>query len=281
MRYPISIQTFATIRNGNYVYVDKTDLVYRLAQEHVCFLSRPRRFGKSLLISTLDAYFSGRKELFQGLHMEALEVKWNVYPVFRIDFAKGRFDVEGELEKILKEYVSSWEAIYGKSDIYTTLSSRFQYVLEQAAAQTGHQAVILIDEYDKPLLDVLDKDLEDENRSILKDFYGTFKAADASLRFVLLTGVTKFSQITVFSGFNQPNDISMDSRYDAICGITEEELYSVFGEAIVEMANKFDYTGNEMKSLLYLMFIIHSVLSMLSIRWTLTIIGISQEHRHI
>ena len=157
MRYPISIQTFATIRNGNYVYVDKTDLVYRLAQEHVCFLSRPRRFGKSLLISTLDAYFSGRRELFRGLKMEALEDKWDVYPVFRIDFAKGRFDLAGELEKVLEEYVSSWETIYGKSDIYTTLSSRFQYVLEQAAARTGHQAVILIDEYDKPLLDVLEE----------------------------------------------------------------------------------------------------------------------------
>lgn len=167
---------------------------------------------KSLLISTLDAYFSGRRELFRGLKMEALEDKWDVYPVFRIDFAKGRFDRAGELEKVLEEYVSSWETIYGKSDIYTTLSSRFQYVLEQASARTGHQAVILIDEYDKPLLDVLEEDLENVNRSILKDFYGTFKAADASLRFVLLTGVTKFSQITVFSGFNQPNDISMDSR---------------------------------------------------------------------
>lgn len=248
MRYPISIQTFATIRNGNYVYVDKTDLVYRLAQEHVCFLSRPRRFGKSLLISTFDAYFSGRRELFRGLKMEALEDKWDVYPVFRIDFAKGRFDLAGELEKVLEEYVSSWETIYGKSDIYTTLSSRFQYVLEQAAARTGHQAVILIDEYDKPLLDVLEEDLENVNRSILKDFYGTFKAADASLRFVLLTGVTKFSQITVFSGFNQPNDISMDSRYDAICGITEDELYSVFGEAISEMASKLNYTVETMKA---------------------------------
>lgn len=167
---------------------------------------------KSLLISTLDAYFSGRRELFRGLKMEALEDKLDVYPVFRIDFAKGRFDLAGELEKVLEEYVSSWETIYGKSDIYTTLSSRFQYVLEQASARTGHQAVILIDEYDKPLLDVLEEDLENVNRSILKDFYGTFKAADASLRFVLLTGVTKFSQITVFSGFNQPNDISMDSR---------------------------------------------------------------------
>lgn len=250
MRYPISIQTFETIIDGNYVYVDKTDLVYSLAQEHVCFLSRPRRFGKSLLLSTLDAYFSGHKELFKGLKMEALESKWDVYPVFRIDFAKGRFDVEGGLEQVLEEYVSNWESIYGKSDIYTTLSSRFQYVLEQATAKTGRKAVVLIDEYDKPLLDVLEEELEDVNRSILKDFYGTFKAADASLRFVLLTGVTKFSQITVFSGFNQPNDISMDSKYDAICGITETELHTVFAEAIVQMATRLEYTVDEMKAVL-------------------------------
>ena len=248
MRYPISIQTFETIINGNYVYVDKTDLVYSLAQEHVCFLSRPRRFGKSLLISTLDAYFSGCKELFKGLKMEALEQQWDVYPIFRIDFAKGRFDVENGLQNILEEYVSAWETVYGKSNIYTTLSSRFQYVLEQAAAKTGHKCVILIDEYDKPLLDVLDEPLEKVNRSILKDFYGTFKAADASLRFVLLTGVTKFSQITVFSGFNQPNDISMDSKYDAICGITEAELHTVFADSIATMADKLDYTVTEMKA---------------------------------
>ena len=250
MRYPISIQTFETIIDGNYVYVDKTDLVYSLAQEHVCFLSRPRRFGKSLLLSTLDAYFSGRKELFKGLKVEALESKWDIYPVFRIDFAKGRFDVEGGLEQVLEEYVSNWESIYGKSDIYTTLSSRFQFVLEQATAKTGRKAVVLIDEYDKPLLDVLEEKLEDVNRSILKDFYGTFKAADASLRFVLLTGVTKFSQITVFSGFNQPNDISMDSKYDAICGITETELHTVFAEAIIQMATRLEYTVDEMKAVL-------------------------------
>ena len=250
MRYPISIQTFETIIDGNYVYVDKTDLVYSLAQEHVCFLSRPRRFGKSLLLSTLDAYFSGRKELFKGLKMEALEDKWDVYPVFRIDFAKGRFDVEGGLEQVLEEYVSNWESIYGKSDIYTTLSSRFQFVLEQAVAKTGRKAVVLIDEYDKPLLDVLEEELEDINRSILKDFYGTFKAADSSLRFVLLTGVTKFSQITVFPGFNQPNDISMDSKYDAICGITETELHTVFAEAIIQMATRLEYTVDEMKAVL-------------------------------
>ena len=179
-----------------------------------------------------------------------MESKWDVYPVFRIDFAKGRFDVEGGLEQVLEEYVSNWESIYGKSDVYTTLSSRFQYVLEQAVAKTGRKAVVLIDEYDKPLLDVLEEKLEDINRSILKDFYGTFKAADASLRFVLLTGVTKFSQITVFSGFNQPNDISMDSKYDAICGITETELHTVFADAIVQMAASLEYTVDELRAVL-------------------------------
>lgn len=248
MRYPISIQTFETIINGNYVYVDKTDLVYRLAQEHVCFLSRPRRFGKSLLISTLDAYFSGRKELFQGLKMEALEHEWDVYPIFRIDFANGNFSNPDELTLMLEGRLSDWERIYGKDDVYKTLGDRFKYVLEQAAAKTGKKVVVLIDEYDRPLLDVLGEAQEDKNRNILKNFYATFKAADASLRFVLLTGVTKFSQITVFSGFNQPNDISMDSRYDAICGITEAELHNTFFEAIVVMAKKLGYTVEEMKA---------------------------------
>lgn len=248
MRYPISIQTFETIINGNYVYVDKTDLVYRLAQEHVCFLSRPRRFGKSLLISTMDAYFSGRKELFQGLKMEALEHEWDVYPIFRIDFANGNFSNPDELTLMLEGRVSDWERIYGKDDVYKTLGDRFKYVLEQAAAKTGKKVVVLIDEYDRPLLDVLGEAQEDKNRNILKNFYATFKAADASLRFVLLTGVTKFSQITVFSGFNQPNDISMDSRYDAICGITEAELHNTFFEAIVVMAKKLGYTVEEMKA---------------------------------
>ena len=248
MRYPISIQTFETIINGNYVYVDKTDLVYSLAQEHVCFLSRPRRFGKSLLISTLDAYFSGRKELFQGLKMEALEHEWDVYPIFRIDFANGNFSNPDELTLMLEGRVSDWERIYGKDDVYKTLGDRFKYVLEQAAAKTGKKVVVLIDEYDRPLLDVLGEAQEDKNRNILKNFYATFKAADASLRFVLLTGVTKFSQITVFSGFNQPNDISMDSRYDAICGITETELHTVFADSVADMAKKLDYTVAEMKA---------------------------------
>ena len=247
MLYPISIQTFEIIRERDYIYVDKTDLIYELAKEHVCFLSRPRRFGKSLLISTLEAYFLGRKELFQGLKMESLEKDWEEYPIFRIDFADGDYSKSDFLEKKLEEYVASWEKIYGKSDIYETLTGRFKYVMEEATKQTGHKAVVLIDEYDKPMLDVIGTDLEEKNRNTLKGFYGTFKSADASLRFVLLTGVTKFSQISVFSGFNQPKDISMDSKFDAICGITEKELLQYFEEPIKEMAEKNVCSIEEMK----------------------------------
>ena len=247
MLYPISVQTFETIIDRKCVYVDKTDLVYELAKEHVCFLSRPRRFGKSLLISTLEAYFLGRKNLFQGLKVEFLEKDWEEYPVFRIDFAGGDYTNPDELQNKLEVYIGNWEKKYGKDELRNTLSDRFQYVLEEATKQTGHKAVVLIDEYDKPMLDVIGTDLEEKNRNTLKGFYGTFKAADASLRFVLLTGVTKFSQISVFSGFNQPKDISMDSKFDAICGITEEELYQYFAEPIKEMADKYGCAVDEMK----------------------------------
>lgn len=250
MRYPISIQTFQTIRESDWVYVDKTDLVYRLAQEHVCFLSRPRRFGKSLLLSTLEAYFLGRRELFEGLMMESLENEWARYPVFRIDFAGGNFSNAHELENVLSGRIAAWEAIYGRNDALKTLGDRFQHVLEQAAKKTGRGAVVLVDEYDKPLLDVLGLPQEQTNRDILKGFFGTFKAADASLRFVLLTGVTKFSQITVFSGFNQPKDISMDARYDAICGFTEAEIHTVFADSIREMAAKFGHSEEATKAAL-------------------------------
>ena len=250
MKYPISVQTFETIINNGYVYVDKTDLVYDLAQEHVCFLSRPRRFGKSLLLSTLDAYFSGRKDLFKGLKMEALEDSWDVYPVLRLDFANGNYNDPCGLNAKLNSALSDWENIYGKDDIRTEPGDRFEFILRKAREKTGKGAVVLIDEYDKPLLDVLGTELEEVNRNILKGFYGTFKAADASLRFVLLTGVTKFSQISVFSGFNQPNDISMDRHYDAICGITEEELHRVFAEPIAEMADEMECSVEEMKEML-------------------------------
>ena len=251
MRYPVSIQTFSTIREGGYVYVDKTDLVWSLAQEHVCFLSRPRRFGKSLLLSTLDAYFKGRKELFTGLKIEQLERDWDEYPVFHLDFSAGNFSRgDDALNAFILSYLTEWEQMYGRLTDCDILGRRFQYVLRQAHLKTGRKAVVLIDEYDKPLLDTLGEERELINRDILRGFYGTFKAADEDLRFVMLTGVTKFSQISVFSGFNQPNDISMDSKYDAICGITEEELHTVFAEPIGQMADRMKMTADEMKAVL-------------------------------
>ena len=250
MLYPIGVQTFEKIIERNFVYVDKTDLVYELARNNVCFLSRPRRFGKSLLISTLDAYFSGRKELFHGLKMEALEKDWVEYPMFRIDFAIDEYSNPNALDAVLNDYLEKWEERYQVSRISDTYGVRFKNVLEAAEQKTGKKAVVLIDEYDKPLLDVIGSELEEKNRTLLKGFYGTFKAADAHLRFVLLTGVTKFSQISVFSGFNQPKDISMDPQFDAICGITEDELYHYFQDAIEEMADKYRCTTDKMKALL-------------------------------
>ena len=247
MRYPIGVQTFEEIINGKYVYVDKTDLVYNLARGHICFLSRPRRFGKSLLLSTLNAYFSGKKELFKGLKIDNLEKDWTEYPVFRIDFAVGDYSKENELETILNDILENWELKYEVVCKTSSLGKRFNNILEAAEVKTGHKAVVLIDEYDKPMLDVLGTELENKNRNTLKGFYGTFKSADEHLRFAFLTGVTKFSQVSVFSGFNQPDDISMDSRYDAICGITEEELYKYFDEPVKQMAEVMECSEDEMK----------------------------------
>ena len=242
MKYPIGIQSFEQLREDGYVYVDKTALVHKLATTgKIYFLSRPRRFGKSLLVSTLKNYFLGRKELFKGLAIEQLETEWNTYPIFHIDFNGTNFTSGDMLETIIDEQVSAWEKEYGRYDGKGSLGIRFAYVLAQAHKRHGRRCVVLIDEYDKPILDVLDTDhkvvvdgqewlIEDRNREILKGFYSVFKAADSDLQFVFLTGVTKFSQVSVFSGFNQPADISMDPRYEALCGITQEELESTFGE---------------------------------------------------
>ncbi len=260
MKYPIGIQTFEQIVNGNYLYIDKTRLIYDLVQNgKIYFLSRPRRFGKSLLVSTLKCYFNGNKELFKGLAIEGLETEWKKYPVFHIDFNGKDFTREGELEKVLMGFVEEQEAIYGKSPYATTLGSRFSAVIKAAHEKTGMPVVVLIDEYDKPLLDVMDLEmyvtvnesritLEDCNRNTLKGFYSVFKEADEHLQFVLLTGVTKFSQVSVFSGFNQPDDISLSARYDTLLGITEEELHTVFKEQIKEMAVDYELTEDEMKA---------------------------------
>ena len=252
MKYPIGIQSFDKIIEDGYVYVDKTDLIYSLVSDgSIYFLSRPRRFGKSLLVSTLKNYFLGRKELFKGLAIDKLEKEWNVYPVFHVDFNGSDFTQEGVLEKRLNGYVSDWEKKYGidSQNDDLDLGGKFIKVLEAAHNQTSRRAVVLIDEYDKPILDVLDlnQQLEDRHRNVLKAFYSVFKGADEHLQFVLLTGVTKFSQVSVFSGFNQPKDISMDSRYETLCGITQEELESYFAEPIAEMAQDYRCDTDEMK----------------------------------
>ena len=255
MKYPIGIQSFERIIEDGYVYIDKTDMIYSLTHGgSIYFLSRPRRFGKSLLVSTLKNYYLGHKELFKGLKIDSLEKDWNVHPVFHVDFNGSNFLEEGVLEKRLYAYVRDWERQYGLvSDADSLdLGGRFMEVLRAAHEQTGRRAVVLIDEYDKPILDVLDTDsgLEDRHRNVLKGFYSVFKVADSHLQFVLLTGVTKFSQVSVFSGFNQPKDISMDARYETLCGITQEELDSYFVEPVSAMAERNRCSFEEMKFLL-------------------------------
>ena len=257
MKYPIGIQSFEQIREDGYVYVDKTALLYELVSKgKIYFLSRPRRFGKSLLISTLENYFLGHKELFRGLAIDSLEKEWKEYPVFHIDFNGGNYDKDGELENRILGSLETWENQWGKDPINKELGARIAHVLKQAHEKSGRRAVVLVDEYDKPLLDVIDTDytgllngketkLEDIHRGILKGLYSVFKLADKHLQFVLLTGVTKFSQVSVFSGFNQPKDISYDSRFDTLCGISEEELLLVFKDQIRELGEMNGMTEEE------------------------------------
>ena len=258
MKYPIGIQSFDRIREDGYVYVDKTALLYELVSKGtIYFLSRPRRFGKSLLISTLENYFLGRKELFRGLAIDALEKEWAEYPVFHLDFNGKNFTSPMELKETVETFVSMQEEVYGKNPLANTYGDRLAYVFGKAHEKTGRRVVVLIDEYDKPLLDVMNtgipspvvggdiQTLGDYNREILKGFYSVFKLTDKHLQFVLLTGVTKFSQVSVFSGFNQPNDISCDSRFDALCGISKEELLSVFKDQIKELGEANGMTEEE------------------------------------
>lgn len=260
MNYPIGIQDFASIINDGFVYVDKTNMVYELTKDKgVYFLSRPRRFGKSLLVSTIKYYFEGRHDLFKGLKIESLEKKWETYPVFEIDFNGSNYTEADALEQTLNGYLIKWEQQYGVKPATDQPGRRLADVLHQAHVQTGKTCVVLVDEYDKPMLDAMDTRLktrvgdnevliEDYNRETLKAFYSVFKLADADLRFVFLTGVTKFAQVSVFSGFNNAQDISMSPRFDAICGITTEELNSVFAPAIEELANANAVSVAETKS---------------------------------
>ena len=238
MKYPIGIQDFEKLRTNGYSYVDKSRFVYKLATEgEYYFLSRPRRFGKSLFLSTLEAYFRGKKELFEGLAIYDLETEWKKYPIFHIDLNTANFREKDSLYTVLNDYLTTWESKYGTRESETTLALRFKGVIARAAEKEGCGVVILIDEYDKPILQTLrDPELQAEHRAQLKAFYSVLKTQDRYIKFAFLTGVTKFGKVSVFSDLNNLTDISMDHRYISICGMTEQELLVNFKEGISELA---------------------------------------------
>ena len=214
--------------------MDKTELMYQLVQSgKYYFLSRPRRFGKSLLLSTILAYFEGKKELFHGLAVGQLEQEWNTYPVLHLDLNARKYDSAEALRAILNQYLESWETIYGDEKKDRAPEERFAYLIEKVSRTSGQQVVVLIDEYDKPMLQAIGNEaLQTEYRNTLKAFYGVLKSCDKYLRFAMLTGVTKFSKVSVFSDLNNLMDISLSSRFASICGITEQELHHYFKEDI-------------------------------------------------
>lgn len=232
-KLPIGMQDFEKIRRGGYVYVDKTEYVFNLAQSGMpYFLSRPRRFGKSLFLSTLRAYFEGKKELFEGLKIEELEEEtpnpWQEYPVFYFDFNKKNFKEKTAFEEVLESHLDDWEEIYGDEYSDKPLEERFQRLIVKAVKMTGRNAVVLVDEYDKALLEASDAEHIEHNKAVFKGFFSTLKSYDRYLKFVFITGVTKFSKVSIFSDLNQLNDISLDREYSGMCGITEEEIRECF-----------------------------------------------------
>ena len=246
--YPVGIQTFSKIREDNYLYIDKTEYVYRMthsASSYV-FLSRPRRFGKSLLTSTLHSYFEGRKELFEGLAIERLETEWTRYPVLHFDMSTAKHVNREQLEQELNLKLLKYEKIYGREEGEINANQRLQGLIGRAYAQTGRQVVVLIDEYDAPLLDVMH---EEKNlptlRNVMRNFYSPLKACDPYLRFVFLTGITKFSQLSIFSELNNIKNISMDEPYAAICGISEEEMLTQMSDDLNLLADKLKVTRDE------------------------------------
>ena len=250
--YPVGIQSFEKIRSGNYYYIDKTALIYKLVEScKYYFLIRPRRFGKSLLISTLEAYFQGKKDLFEGLAIEKLEQEWIEYPILHLDLNTKKYEHSSSLNEILNQHLEKWEAVYGDEKKERSPEERFSYIIEKISKVTGRNVVILIDEYDKPMLQAIgNEELLTDYRNTLKAFYGVMKSCDRYIKFALLTGVTKFSKISVFSDLNNLMDISMSDRFANLCGITEKELYHNFREEIIELGEKNGMTEEETKAAL-------------------------------
>lgn len=242
--YPIGIQNFEKLREGGYFYIDKTALIYRMVKSgSYYFLSRPRRFGKSLLISTLEAYFQGKKELFKGLAMEGLEKEWKTHPVLHLDLNIEKYDTLESLNNILNSNLEQWENLYGRRDYEASFSLRFAGIIRRACEQTGQPVVILVDEYDKPMLQSIGNEaLQRELRNTLKPFYGALKTMDKYIQFALMTGVTKFGKVSVFSDLNNLIDISMDWQFVEICGITEQEIHHSLEDDIHELAQAQNLT---------------------------------------
>ena len=250
VNYPIGLQDFRKIREGGYVYVDKTALIWQLiASGCYYFLSRPRRFGKSLLLSTIAAYFSGKQALFKGLAIAEKTAEWHAHPVLHLDLGGQNYADEASLNEVLNVRLNEWEKRYGKGDDETSPALRFGGVIRRAVERTGRQVVILVDEYDKPLLESAGNEaLQEHYRNTLRAFYFNLKSCDAAIKFALLTGVTKFSKLSVFSDLNNLNDISMQREYGALCGITESELEQYFAAGIAELAQRNDLSVSEARA---------------------------------
>ena len=255
-KLPIGIQSFEKLREQDFVYVDKTEYIYEIAHSNVpYFMSRPRRFGKSLLLSTMKAYWEGKKDLFKGLIIAKLEENnpdaWREYPVFYFDFNGENYLEEDALEKKIDGILSVWEADYGISNEDATLGARFSNLLKAAHEKTNLRCVVLIDEYDKPLLEAADyEDLQEHNKSVFKGFFSTLKSADEHIQSVFITGVTKFHKVSIFSDLNQLRDISLSKRYSGICGITEDELKENFEDHIKGLAESQNISFEKCMTLL-------------------------------
>ena len=255
--YPLGIQSFRELRSNGCIYVDKTADIYNLVSgTKYYFMSRPRRFGKSLLVSTLEEFFSGNRELFKGLAIDSLmPEEWEKHPVLHFDLSRQRYTSPGDLPDILNEILCEYERIYGTDGTQVSDAQRFGGLIDRAYEQTGKSVVVLVDEYDVPIINCLeDAALMEENRKLLRGFYGVMKSRDSKLRFVLLTGVGKLGKLSVFSGLNNIRDITLDRTFSTICGITEDELHRYFDEGVGELAAVNGRTTDEAYRNLKLMY---------------------------
>ena len=247
MKYPIGIQNFGEVRRDGYAYVDKTALMYKMVSEgKYYFLSRPRRFGKSLLLSTLEAFFQGERELFQGLAVERLETEWVKHPILHLDLNVKKYESGDDLYKILNRHLEKWEEAYDSPYGERDLEERFLQVVECAYRKTGKRVVILVDEYDKPMLQAIgNEELQAEYRATLKAFYGVLKSCDRYIRFAFLRGVTKLGKVSVFSDLNNLEDLSYLPQYSSICGISEDEMRQLFDDEVGLLAEANNMTKEE------------------------------------